>query len=1345
MFKSIRNSLGLSPTKRPALLSEEGDSPSRTRDDTNNHSEPSIWGRLEVMGKSGKVKSGLNLLERDCTIGRSTDNDVRLCELNVSRHACRIHFLRPGKAQLELLGTNHVTINGSHILPLPDSDEPVSVFLTSGDLIELSKYRFRFSYAAYDTSAASTSQLQSVYVPVSPAEKGRQSLQGLATPDGKRRKVRTSLVRAADVETPSKARETFARLDALDAAPDSQGLTSFSQPRTTLVQLTPRPSLTNLSLDSGSPLQRHMFGSGEPVMLTEDSLKSMEKSLGLISVGQEIAGYGEEDGVQEELVVIDEDDEEDAIEQKGEVESSGAANDAFYARDTPQSPDEVAAKKERRRSSFLGRAWPFSSPQGFYGAERQNEADQDQPSTPERISKEEQEHGEAVAEEEVDDSEEEQEADQSDILSPRLPRSLSSPGRLGSPSFHISSRRKVSLRTKTLLRSSAALVERMAASQSDSFLAVAKSEEQGRPSSPLASREEEVDYEDDEDDEDEVDKSLSLVEEGDEDYGDNEQAEQGEEEHEPAHPVYELPSESQSARDEEPLAVNPAAIASVEDSSNAVSEESEQTQEHQPSIMVPSLSRPTSRSSKRLSMPAFVGRRRSLFGLGIFPRGQTSSEAEDVVGKVDEMFAKAQGSASSVDSAYEASSSGSASPDVGYQSMLTVASCENLKGPAREALRYLLSNKSKATSPAIGSDSGDASQHAAGASTANGGLRSLMLGRQEPMLLQRARTSKRSSLILAPGTPTMEGLRSVSPQGGATPDMAFLRHVFALPKEETDTDPQLRALRYLFAEHESVLSRADETGGEGFFDGEALALLMATPAAQRTLVSAASRVARLTPTESAQQAAAVIEIPTDASSSLVHVQDVASPSQAASMRRGNAQQSPSSLLGGGDDNDVVLGDETPSYKKTRRGCRGGRRRSRNFSPSIDLGAFDVETSLGDVDLPQVIPEEPLSAEPETEAEVQQPEAPAQQSSLTQGPLAPSTPAGSPSKSRAVRVSRQETGTKPLAAAEVLKRNLSSRGRQALTPATTANTRTTARAGKAQFAADSAPGEEENTSTQAEQEVTASPAKPTRARSTRRAADVPAQPQAGDDEEATSARPVRHGARRAESSRPAAEEVASSPVKPVTRKTSTRGAAGRKQRSEAAEEDEVDPQHQLPASEPALPVSTRSRRGAREVAPAPPAAAAAPTPARSTRAQKPKSTTTSTRGRSRHESDNEDDQNDHDDNEDEDDNNQEAERALRRSTRSSPVKKRAPAPAPAAAAKEVQSSPVKPSARTTRRAAAGGAGHRKEPATGDAEPAAATATRTTRRKAAATVLASEQEELPAPVARVTRSGRSTRKA
>lgn len=1261
-----------------------------------------------------------------------------------------LNALSREQARLELLGTNHVTVNGSHVLPLPDSDEPVSIFLSSGDLIELSKYRFRFSYAIQEISAASTSQLQSVYVPISPAEKGRQSLQGLATPDGKRRKVRTSLVRAADVETPSKARETFARLDALDAAPGSQGLPALSMPRTTFVQLTPRPSLTSLSLDSGSPLQRHLLGSHEPVMLTEDSLKSMEKSLDLMSIRHEIPGYGAEEGVQEELVVIDEDEEEDEdVDHQEGPGMSHAAADALSARETPQSPDEVAAKKERRRSSFLGRAWPFSSPQGFYGAERENEAHQDQPSTPERPPKEEQEHAEA--EEEGDDSEEEQEADQSDILSPRLPRSLSSPGRLGSPSFHISSRRKVSLRTKTLLRSSAALVERMAASQSDSFLTVARSEDQDRPSSPLATREAE-EQDDYKDDEDEVDQSLSLVEEGDEEYGGNEQDEQGEEEQEPADPVYEPEPEGQPTRGDEVLAFEPAAIANVEDCSNASPDDAEQIQKHQPSMMLPSLSRPTSRSSKRLSMPAFVGRRRSLFGLGIFPRGQTSNEAEDVVGKVDEMFATAQGSASSADSGYEGRSSGSASPDVGYQSMLTAASCENLKGPAREALRYLLSNKSKAPSPAIGSDNGDAGQPAVSASTATGGLRSLMLGRQEPMLLQRARTSKRSSLILAPGTPTADGLRLMSPQAGSTPDLAFLRHVFALPKVETDSDPQLRALRYLFAEHESVLSRAEEDGGEGYLDGADLAMLMATPAAQRTLVSAASRVARLTPTESAQQAAAVIEIPLDGSPSLLHVQDAASPSQAASLRRGNAEQSPSPLATG-DDNDAVLGDETPSYKKTRRGCRGGRRRSRNFSPSIDLGAFDVEAVLADVDLPQVIPEEPLSADTEAEVEAKIPEAPAPQSSHSVAPLAPSTPASSPSKSRAVRASRLETSNKPQTAVEVLKRSGSSRGRQALTAATTANTQTPARTEKAQIAANGAPGEEENYSTQAEQEVTASPAKPTRARSTRRAAEVKAQPQDGDEEEAMSARPARRGARRAEPNKPAIEEVVSSPVKPVTRKTSTRGGAGRKQRPEPAEEDEADAERQLPASEPAMPVATRSRRGAREVAAAPSAVpAAAPTPARSTRTQKAKTTTTttSTKRRDGHEPDDEHDQNDHDDKEDvnekEDDdaNNHEEERALRRSTRSSPVKKRTQPP------REVQSSPVKPAARTTRRAAAGGGGHTKEPSVGDAEAVGATTTRTTRRKAAATAVPDQEqqkqeaEEL-APVARATRSARGAKKA
>ena len=80
MFTSIRQSLGrLSPTK-PSLDLIDQDHTGRdivcsSQDTTldmgdEQQWEPSIWGRLEVINKKGKIQGTLPIVERECSIGR---------------------------------------------------------------------------------------------------------------------------------------------------------------------------------------------------------------------------------------------------------------------------------------------------------------------------------------------------------------------------------------------------------------------------------------------------------------------------------------------------------------------------------------------------------------------------------------------------------------------------------------------------------------------------------------------------------------------------------------------------------------------------------------------------------------------------------------------------------------------------------------------------------------------------------------------------------------------------------------------------------------------------------------------------------------------------------------------------------------------------------------------------------------------------------------------------------------------------------------------------------------------------------------------------------------------------
>ena len=109
----------------------------------------------------------------------------------------------PLQAYLEIIGSNKILVNDDEMLPSSDPDYPTVIALASEDVLVILKYRFRFQYEEIGESSQ-----EPVYVSLSPASRGRPSLQPLTTPGGQRRKVRMSLVRVADVDTPRKSRSS---------------------------------------------------------------------------------------------------------------------------------------------------------------------------------------------------------------------------------------------------------------------------------------------------------------------------------------------------------------------------------------------------------------------------------------------------------------------------------------------------------------------------------------------------------------------------------------------------------------------------------------------------------------------------------------------------------------------------------------------------------------------------------------------------------------------------------------------------------------------------------------------------------------------------------------------------------------------------------------------------------------------------------------------------------------------------------------------------------------------------------------------------------------------------------
>lgn len=734
---------------------------------------------------------------------RASDNDVRLCEIGVSRHACRIQFTSPGQATIQLLGSNKVTINDCHVLPLPDANEPVSISLASQDLIIIQKYRFRFRFAE------SSSTSEQAYSATSPA-----GYRGGSTPAKKQKKVRMSLVRAAVVNTPNKARIS-------DAGEQGQTMTDVESTSSSAPgradpneaeSASRKPSLSELPASETRVGNHSILLYDSPSPLSPQRREEVGKFCSTtLNQGDQVPRVAEDDDDDEEeqefeeQIVIIEDQADEQVDQNARVRR-GHENEGSHREEDrgilPNGDDDSLSNKVRRRSSFLGRAWPFAwsnqatteqSNQTATSSEQGLEADvgavmgsQDQGEV---------EMSESDGSDEGHDTGDGTQSFAGD--GPRLPRSASSPSKLGSPSFAYHGRRNISLRTKTLLKSSAVLAERleqetdMSPEESNSSM-TSPSQSSGKTSPVheqdrlIAEGVEQLSLVEERDEEDEVDKSLSMAED-----------------------VAPLPSE----------------------------------------VLQPRANRPV--TSKRMSMPA-AAKRRSFFGL--LPLIRSAKEAEDVVGNHAPQSEQAEPKEVS-------DTDGPASPAITH---------EDLKQPARETVRYLLAKGPRASISEPVSVEATPVQppttRPALPTPRYGMLRELMLGRPEnAQLLEETRKHKRGSLILGSQMPILETTNALQGRLGPAiqlaqpqaPDVKFLLHIFALPAEEFEDDPALTMIKALFRSHEEALTRGHLTEEEQ----HAVSVQLATPAAHRALLRAAASIARPSADEVALQEAAQIQSP----------------------------------------------------------------------------------------------------------------------------------------------------------------------------------------------------------------------------------------------------------------------------------------------------------------------------------------------------------------------------------------------------------------------------------------------------------------------------------------------------
>ncbi len=511
---------------------------------------------LVLLDKKGRQKETFPIQNLKTTLGRSIENDVRFLASDVSRIHCTIEIEiqaapEGNAAFLQVLGANGVLLNGVQALPAPRGQGTYQ--LHSGDSIVIAKRSFLFKLPeTTDVDAAK----QSANLFASPVKGTKPSAAAPHTPAGPRRRVRMSLVNAAQIDTPARASRKAASPAKSRNADDTDrearranGLQRFVQSANvspSKAKKSGRQSLTSSTSTTGlfaTPLKSRTIAAEPktaPPKQVSFSLyansysgrlspvKQMRMMPPLEAMSEEHDGsfrsdsehveeqHAEEDAQhdesEEDIVIVEELEQEaeaavtlaqgepeaDNATQDSPMSSIDAAEDAENVPPPSASSDNAPAgspskggspKRAKRRSSFFGRAGPFKGMSlGFYAEERTEPSEPSEPveavEAIEPVESSKEPESEEAAEHFSDASDVEPEEEQASAvaLSPSARRVASKHMRLGisktpspvkkqhfvgltplprRPRLSLSTKRRVSLRTQTLLRSSEAYSDRL--------------------------------------------------------------------------------------------------------------------------------------------------------------------------------------------------------------------------------------------------------------------------------------------------------------------------------------------------------------------------------------------------------------------------------------------------------------------------------------------------------------------------------------------------------------------------------------------------------------------------------------------------------------------------------------------------------------------------------------------------------------------------------------------------------------------------------------------------------------------------------------------------------------------
>ncbi|GAC94197.1 hypothetical protein PHSY_001768 [Pseudozyma hubeiensis SY62] len=503
---------------------------------------------LVLLDKKGRQKERFPIQTLKTTMGRSLDNDVRFLVNDVSRHHCTIEIEIQGgqrsdgnEAFLQVLGANGVLLNGMQVYPAPRGIGRYE--LHTGDSIVVAKRSFVFELPQLAHASSPSAEASMFSSPVKASAKADP--QTPATTN--RRRVRMSLVNAAQINTPARPSQNSASSskngNAERDARRANGLERFMQ----TANVSPSKANKNKSRQSlassvivtdlfGTPAKSHnslvepktappkqvsfslyansFIGRLSPVkqMRMMPPLDTMdEEQDGSFSsdnhqpkedvqAQQEVHTASTDDKSTEDIIIVEEleQDQEELADVPEETDDANTAfDDAENSENIPPPADDAdstpssspskggSPKRAKRRSSFFGRAGPFRGMSlGFYAEERTEDKEaQPQSSEPQQAVQNEEAEEEFSDASDVEPAPMEEEVMVPEQLASRAGRRVVSRSiKLGisktpspvkhqhfvgltplprRPRLSLASRRKVSLRTQTLLRSSEAYSDRL--------------------------------------------------------------------------------------------------------------------------------------------------------------------------------------------------------------------------------------------------------------------------------------------------------------------------------------------------------------------------------------------------------------------------------------------------------------------------------------------------------------------------------------------------------------------------------------------------------------------------------------------------------------------------------------------------------------------------------------------------------------------------------------------------------------------------------------------------------------------------------------------------------------------